>query len=236
MKIKIRGKEFVVEDTHESFWKGISEWEPGTFAAMKYFIKPDKPYIDIGAWIGPTVLYGASLTSSRVYAIEPNPDSFAILKRNLELNKSKAHISHTALDPFCCKLPLSIPEEGSQSSFYPHKKEKKRVIVQGTSFDCWKMQVGTEEVDKCNFVKMDIEGAEAEVIPSMTKWLRTFKPTLCISLHPHICLVDKVMGCIYFYKHFYFENGRKTSLCEIARELKEKKGTITLICSEEEWK
>ena len=35
-------------------------WEEDTFNILDHYQNPYKTYIDIGAWIGPTVLYSAS--------------------------------------------------------------------------------------------------------------------------------------------------------------------------------
>lgn len=48
---------------------------------MRKYCNKENTYIDIGAWIGPTVLYGACV-SKHVYAIEPDPAAVSQLKKN----------------------------------------------------------------------------------------------------------------------------------------------------------
>ena len=56
-------------------------WEQDTFHILEYYknIKGGI-YIDIGSWIGPTVLYGANIYTN-VIAIEPDPIAVKRLKK-----------------------------------------------------------------------------------------------------------------------------------------------------------
>ena len=51
-------------DGRRDFWRRVGSglWEPQTFEVFERFLRPDRSYVDIGAWIGPTVLYGAMLS------------------------------------------------------------------------------------------------------------------------------------------------------------------------------
>ena len=64
-------------------------WEPYTFRILDVFLdRPTIPYLDIGAWIGPTVLYAARKVD-RVWAIEPDRVAYAALLTNLRLNECR---------------------------------------------------------------------------------------------------------------------------------------------------
>lgn len=52
---------------------------------MDRFLNENHNYLDIGAWVGPTVLYGAHL-AKHVYAVEPDPVAFGEWNENLTLN------------------------------------------------------------------------------------------------------------------------------------------------------
>jgi hypothetical protein len=41
-------------------------------------------------------------------------------------------------------------------------------------------------VERCNFIKMDVEGGETVILPSIAKFLAAEKPTLHLSLHPFL--------------------------------------------------
>lgn len=62
MKVEHYGKSFFVSGNPEYFffWKNKS-WERNTQKIFDKFLDSNHSYIDIGAWIGPTVLYGAQI-------------------------------------------------------------------------------------------------------------------------------------------------------------------------------
>lgn len=74
-------------------------YEPKTFKIFDKFLDEDHSYIDIGAYIGPTVLYACQL-AKHCFAIEPDPIACKELKNNIALNahlKSKITVSELAI-------------------------------------------------------------------------------------------------------------------------------------------
>jgi len=66
-------------------WFESETWEPDTARVLRLCLDSDTTYVDVGAWIGDTVLLGACRAGS-VIAFEPDPTARAVLKRNLSLN------------------------------------------------------------------------------------------------------------------------------------------------------
>ena len=81
------GHNFMVMPTHPEFWQLFNAncWEVPTFSILDTFLNEESNYLDIGAWIGPTVLY-ASKIAKQCYAIEPDPYASFLLQANLSLN------------------------------------------------------------------------------------------------------------------------------------------------------
>ncbi|MFM7445052.1 MAG: FkbM family methyltransferase, partial [Tabrizicola sp.] len=73
---------------HHRFWKRVNSgaWEPETYAIFDRHIDDRTLFLDIGAWIGSTSLYGAQL-AQRCVAFEPDPVAFAELSRNVDQNR-----------------------------------------------------------------------------------------------------------------------------------------------------
>ena len=84
---RLGGEAYRLDPYHSKFWRKASagDWEPATFAVLDAHLRPDRDYIDIGAWIGPTVLYAAR-KARHVWCFEPDPTAFRALSWNLELN------------------------------------------------------------------------------------------------------------------------------------------------------
>ncbi len=87
INIRQRGVNFQVHDTplFQGFWNNFYKWEPDTFDIFDRFLNKQYSYLDIGAWIRPTVLYGVN-RAKHVYAIEPDPIAYRELLKNIQLN------------------------------------------------------------------------------------------------------------------------------------------------------
>jgi trigger factor len=59
---------------NDHFWDDVMAgwWEPETYDLLDRFLSPEESYLDLGAWIGATVLYAAG-TARRVYAVDADP-------------------------------------------------------------------------------------------------------------------------------------------------------------------
>ena len=88
--ILINNKTFFVAesiDNHNKHWDYVNngKWEPHTYKIFDTFIDNEHSYIDFGAWIGSTILYG-SQTAKHTYAVEPDIVALKTLKKNIILN------------------------------------------------------------------------------------------------------------------------------------------------------
>ncbi len=74
-----------------AFWDALAAgaWEPAFFSLLHHFLRRGGQYIEIGAWVGPTALFAATL-ASRVHALEPDPAAFRELASNFALNPALA--------------------------------------------------------------------------------------------------------------------------------------------------
>jgi len=219
LQIENNGKFFYVNsEPFYWFWKELQTggWEPGTFKIFDTFLDSNHSYIDIGAWIGPTVLYGCQL-AKHCYAIEPDPLAFEQLKNNIDLNpelKSHVSLSNQCIADLCGITYLS-PKPGSKGG------DSSSSLVFKNSSNSWKVQAITlqqyildNSIDDCNFIKIDIEGGEFSILPSLLDFLKQKKPTLHLSLHPQlISEVKKKMKKIYqvvdIYSYMYDNNLRE---------------------------
>ena len=180
VRIAARGRSFWVDrGRNGEFWTHVDrgEWEPGTFDIFDRFIDRESAYLDLGAWIGPTVLYGCGLAKA-VYAVEPDPIAGAELGRNLGLNRpltENVHVYPLCLAPKSGTVWFGSEGEGgdSQSSLL-FGKGKTRWTVEARNFEDL---VGEAGIGRCGFIKMDIEGGEYGVLPGMLGYLRRHRPT-----------------------------------------------------------
>jgi FkbM family methyltransferase len=174
------------EDSAFWDWYQTDDWEPETVDVFDRSLRPDARYVDLGAWIGPTVLLAAP-SVARVVCVEPDPVAFATLTQNLELNPdtaAKTVAVPAAVGPSDGATVLTSVGDGgdSNSSVARPGDAGARWEVEQVSFSTLLARVG---LDAADFVKIDIEGAEYDLVPAMTE-----RPTLYIAFHPNL-LVDK---------------------------------------------
>jgi FkbM family methyltransferase len=169
------------------FWKLVrtGSWEKETFQIFKRFLSKEKSYIDLGSWIGPTVLFGSYL-AKRGYAIEPDNVAREILEHNLNLNreiKKKVKIFDFCISDkrgyeYLGKKFGGFGEGDSTSSIFIKNNGQKVRSITLNEF------IKNEKITDCNFIKMDVEGAEIKILPNIKSYLKKEKPTLHLSIHP----------------------------------------------------
>jgi FkbM family methyltransferase len=187
--IQIKDKSFeAVDDLYRGAWKDINsgKWEPQTFKIIDRFVRDGDIFLDLGAWIGAVSLYAAK-TASKVYAMEPDPAVFPFLIGNVEKNpdlKSKIKCYKVALS--CKNEDLTLYARSSygtsSSSLLPRIRDGLAIEkVRGITLNDF---VQLERISKIDFIKMDIEGGEFELLPTIAQELKRLDyPTLYISFH-----------------------------------------------------
>jgi FkbM family methyltransferase len=124
-------------------------------------IKKGDIVLDIGAHIGYYTLIFAKLvgTEGRVYAFEPDPDNFAILNRNIEINGySNIVTEQIAVSNQTGKTLLHLsPNNPGDHRIYSSLDGRDYIQV-----DCKKLDdyFKGKQIN-INFIKMDIQGSEA---------------------------------------------------------------------------
>jgi len=218
--IKLNNRVFTITGNLEYRIYWSKNYEKNIYKILDKFLDLDYSYIDIGAFIGSTSLYSTYL-SKKVYALEPDPIAFNELKNNVLLNtdlKDKIELHKKCLNDKSGKVRFGNVAKGgdSTSSLYYGNLENSW-IVDGITFDEFVKQ---NNITDCNFIKMDIEGAEIIVLPSMKKYLEIQKPILYLSMHPRffkdpINDTKKIMEILSIYKNIYTDNGKKIELDDL---------------------
>lgn len=136
-------------------------------------VKPGMVVCDIGSYIGYYALLAGIRVGDlgRVFAFEPDPHSFAYLRRNIELNR----LQGTVL-PF----KIAVTDQSGFASFYLHEGDRsrssifwqddevRRIMVECTSLDEFLYR---REVKSVDVIEMDIEGGELHALRGMQRTL-----------------------------------------------------------------
>lgn len=180
---QLADERFRLDPYHSKFWRkaAAGQWEPETLQVLVEHLDKDHDYLDIGAWIGPTVLYGAR-KARRVIAFEPDPAAFRHLAWNLELNG----LTNVSAFPVALSQGFGVArmasfggEAGdSMTSLLNDASDGTDVLTIG-----WETFAQATDLSKVSLVKMDIEGAEFDVLPHLIPWLSEQRPALLLSTH-----------------------------------------------------
>ena len=192
-KVRRGSLELLVADTHREFWDKFEDeaWEPETLAVFEHYLTPSTVHLDIGAWIGPTVLFAAS-KAARVLAFEPDPVAFASLRYAVDANP---HLSPVELYPVAIAGSSGHLTLGSKSN--PGDSMSSILFSDGPVK--WNVKASRIEdfehswpADAPVFMKIDIEGGEYELLPALADFIRRRRPTIHLSLHGKFFLGDKL--------------------------------------------
>jgi FkbM family methyltransferase len=184
MKVNLGDFEFDVFND-KRFWNDVQNWEPETFEIVRYYADAKKAFIDIGAWNGVVSLYASALFKE-VIAIEPDVIAFDKLVKNIKGNKLKnVFCRNVALSNTNGSSILNLSNAGdSMSSLLPRGTEQfPTVDFQGIETKTFETLISAFDIE-IGFIKMDIEGGEVLVIPSMINFLSQHQTPIYISFHP----------------------------------------------------
>lgn len=152
-------------------------------------------YVGFGEWIGPTALQVAPHVA-RTFAIEPDPLCLVDLRANVALNPSVA--ATTFVSSLCISSrvgQLVLRGSGASGSFLEDlvstkssRDYAKQYAANQFPVTCITLDVffAEHQIDPSTaFVKVDTEGAEWSILPSLRHWLSSMavKPTLLVSPH-----------------------------------------------------
>lgn len=132
---------------------------------------------DIGAYHGMYSLRLAKLRKN-VCAFEPNPKSYEILISNIKLNKLTIHTMNIAISSFEGTIKLS--NNNSISSAHAYLLSMEQYAAQCQSIDNLIMK---QHLPIPDFIKIDTEQHEVEIIKGAIYTLIKYKPQLLIECH-----------------------------------------------------
>ena len=137
------------------------------------FVKDYSTAIDIGAHFG---FWTKNLESKfqNVVAVEPNPKCIPVLRSNTQ----KSHIIQSGLGHSHSKKYLNTIDVNSGGSFISENLEQGSVAVDIVTLD-------SLNLDDIGFIKIDVEGYEANVLRGAHETILNSKPVICIESKVH---------------------------------------------------
>ena len=167
-----------------------SGFEEGTLRFFDAVLPNCARMVDFGAHFGFTALYAATWGTD-VFAFEPSPTNHELLSRNIAENPELApriRLYRHGVGDGDSYAPLYAKAAGDSGSSIFRDVERQGVIcaLQDAIVPLRDAGAVLQEVglDRQTLLKIDIEGAEYLVLPSIAGLLAERKPWLHVSFHP----------------------------------------------------
>lgn len=183
--VKVGGIYFRLLDA-ESFIIVFPEFEKFVWDYLK--VKEGEVFLDVGAHIGKYSLAVANIIGKKgqVISIEPYPETYQVLLENVRLNGFKnIQALRFAAWSQNCKKQFFISNNAGGHSLTPYEKPDERwpdqqpfITIQAKPLDDVLDRIGM----KVDWIKIDVEGAEIEVLQGLQKTLEHDKPNLIIEV------------------------------------------------------
>lgn len=147
----------------------------------QYRIKKGDIVIDCGAYVGAFAIYAAKIVGDGgcVIAFEPDDENYKNLIKNVSLNELK-NVIPIKKGLWCNSTTLRFrSSQGEASSLVIDDNQSKNIVdVDVVSLDD---ELENLNINRVDFIKMDIEGAEIEAIKGATRLLKNNCVNLAIA-------------------------------------------------------
>ena len=183
------------------------------------FFKPRKGdvFIDVGAHIGKYTVITAKIVGEDglVIAIEPHPQNYKTLMKNVMLNRLTNVIAFR-LAAWSTQQNLKLYTADKSGNHSVIRRTPMGFIkVRGKPIDDVVMRLGLSHID---WIKIDVEGAEFHVIKGLYNTIKKYKPRLIIEvMDKRVFRLMRELGysstpILSKTKNYYFEWKQKNQL------------------------
>ncbi|MBT3171671.1 MAG: FkbM family methyltransferase [Rhodospirillaceae bacterium] len=172
----------------------LGAFERGTQKQYGQILKAGDVALDIGANIGAHTLPIARCVgpSGHVHAFEPTVFAFAKLEANIARNPELGEritagqtlLSDSSEDVPPTAIASSWPLDGGRGGHPLHGgHEKPTEGAEAKTLDSYVAEAGLERID---FIKLDVDGNECQVLRGGQETLRRFRPPIILELAPYV--------------------------------------------------
>ncbi|QHT59262.1 FkbM family methyltransferase [Paenibacillus lycopersici] len=177
------------------------------------YIPENAVIFDIGSNIGNhTVFFHKHCNPRRIYAFEPASDNASLLKKNIiENGLANTVVYQTAVG--------STPGRADLVKNIRNMGECKLVDNPNGAIEV--VSINSLKLEEPDFVKIDVEGAELEVLRGMTDILASSSPVLWIEINDNFNEVDDLLGQFQYelidkhhFNYIYVKHGSRSNQLE----------------------
>jgi FkbM family methyltransferase len=139
-------------------------WIIEEYNKLNFEINNNDIVIDVGAHIGLFSLYASQFCSKGIiYSFEPIKENYELLLANVQLNNlQQVHIFNLAVSKYNIPIKLYINDDDAGHSIFSQSSQN--IMVDSISLQ---KIFDDNKIEHCNFLKLDCEGAEYEIIKNL---------------------------------------------------------------------
>lgn len=174
---QLKGKKWIVGSSQHGCWLGSYEYEKQLL--FQKMISPGSIVFDLGAHVGFYTLLASVLVGSKgqVFAFEPMPKNLHYLKEHLQINQiNNVTVTEAAVSE---KSGVAYFEQ-TESSFQGHLSSQGSIRVDVVSLD---ELIAEGKIPTPDYIKMDVEGAEVQVLHGAKSLIEKSHPTIFLATH-----------------------------------------------------
>lgn len=163
----------------------LAEQERRIYGSGERFVKPDDTVLDCGANVGVFTTEALKAGAKLVVAIEPAPENLECLRRNFanEVDAGRVIVYPKGVwdkDDF---LTLNVDASNSAADSFVLHPPGAQTTTQKMPLTTIDKLVAELNLQRVDFIKMDIEGAEPQALQGGRATLAKFHPRLAVSAY-----------------------------------------------------
>ncbi|RZA32370.1 MAG: FkbM family methyltransferase [Lysobacteraceae bacterium] len=184
----IGGRAYRIESDDDYLDHIGRSFEPQMVRLFDSLIKPSDTVLDIGANIGCTsILFGSR--AARVISFEPSPTTYQFLKTNVGASGfQNIALNNVGLGKSPGRFELTFAANNRSGGFVSNKAQASAGHqVEAIDIACGDTFLAEADIHEVEFVKIDVEGFERDVIEGLRETLARAQPIVTLELN-HWCL------------------------------------------------
>jgi len=178
----------------------------------EFRVHPNDIVIDIGAHIGTFSVIAASVGAT-VYAYEPSTDSYEVLLKNIAANGSKVYPHKLGIMGSAGERELHLERHHyASNNFYDKSTFNDSQEVEKAECITLDDVFAMEKLDHCDFLKLDCEGSEVEILENSSNLDKVNRIALEYHLNLHPLGVGEIYRLKEILRNFKLVSNQYTNL------------------------
>ncbi len=182
------------------------EWAEREINFAQHFLRAGATVLDIGAYVGTHTLAFSRFVgkTGKVLSFEPQPESYGVLDRNVAANNLRqVTLHHAAVSSAPGEIDIAVIDFARSDSFGSLSLSDAFAADAAVAGEHVAVPVTTVDqlaLEACDFIKIDVEGLEDQVLKGSEQTLRRCKPAIyaeCNSVDAGVRVLAELRRCGY---------------------------------------